>query len=153
MSEHGFLDGSKRWKCRCPVDSHLRTQLTKQLSQSSSKGNFFVRVRFRGVPSTVEEVRVLFCCLLSWKTNTGNTGRTVLGHCHNPGPYAQHCQHLVVNVELCLCLRHPGRVRDRLLALDQSNLSGDTLSIEAPQNLLRAKRIFQEHFLWQGISL
>ena len=49
--------------------------------QSSSKGNFFVRVRFGEVSSTVEEVvRVRFCCLLSWKTKTGNTGRTVLGH-------------------------------------------------------------------------
>ena len=37
-------------------------ELTKQLPQSSSKGNFFVRVRFGGVPSTVEEVvRVRFC--------------------------------------------------------------------------------------------
>ena len=37
----------------------------KQVHQSSSKGNFFVRVRLRRVPSTVEEVvRVRFCCLL-----------------------------------------------------------------------------------------
>ena len=41
---------------------------TKQPPQSSSKGNLFVRVRFGGVPSTVEEVvRVRFCCLLSWR--------------------------------------------------------------------------------------
>ena len=33
-------------------------------SKRSSKGNFFVRVRFEGVPSTVEEVvRVRFCSL------------------------------------------------------------------------------------------
>ena len=49
--------------------------------QSSSKGNLFVRVRFGEAPSTVEDVdRVRCCCLLSWKTNTGNAGRTVLGH-------------------------------------------------------------------------
>ena len=38
------------------VDSHLGTQLTRQPPRSSSKGNLFVRVRFGGVPSTVEEV-------------------------------------------------------------------------------------------------
>ena len=49
-------------------------------SKLSSKGPLLVRVRFGEVPSTVEEViRVRFCCLLSRKTNTGNTGRTVLG--------------------------------------------------------------------------
>ena len=39
------------------------------------------------------------------------------------------------------------------------NLSGDTFSIEVPQNLLRTKRDSKnissgilEHFLWQGIS-
>ena len=77
-----FVYGSKRWKPQFWVDSQLRTQLTKQPPQSSIKGNFYVRVRFRGVSSTVEEVvRVRFRCLLSWKTNRGNTGRTVLGHC------------------------------------------------------------------------
>ena len=56
------------------VDSHLRTQQSKP-PRRSSKGNFFVRVRFGGVPSPVEVVvQVRFCCLLSWKTNTGNTG-------------------------------------------------------------------------------
>ena len=81
VSEYVFVYGSKRWKPQLSVDSQLRTQLTKQPPQSSSKENFFVRVRFGGVPSTVEEVvRVRLCCLLSWKTNTGNTGRTVLGH-------------------------------------------------------------------------
>ena len=40
----------------------MGTQLTRQPSQSSSQGNFFVRVRFGGVPSTVEKVvRVRFC--------------------------------------------------------------------------------------------
>ena len=44
----------------------LRAQLTKQVPQRSSKESFFVRVRFPGVPGTVEEgVRVRFCCLLS----------------------------------------------------------------------------------------
>ena len=81
VSEYGFGYGSKRWKSQISMDSQLRTQRRKQPPQSFSKGNFFVRVRFGGVPSTVEEVvRVRFCCLLSWKTNTGNTGRTVLGH-------------------------------------------------------------------------
>ena len=62
-----------------PISVHPK--LTKPLPQSSSKGIFFVRVRFGGVPSTVEEVVwVRFCCLPSWKTNMGNTGRTVLGH-------------------------------------------------------------------------
>ena len=49
------------------VDSQLEsfTQLRRQPAQSSSKFNLFVRVRFGGVPSTVEEVvRVRFCCLL-----------------------------------------------------------------------------------------
>ena len=49
--------------------------------EGSSKGNLFVRVRLGGVPSMVEElVWVRLCCLLSSKTNTGNTGRTVFGH-------------------------------------------------------------------------
>ena len=61
------------WYLACPQ------QLTMQLPKSSSKGNLFVRVRLGGVPSTVEEVvRVWLLCLLSWKTNTGSTGRTVL---------------------------------------------------------------------------
>ena len=48
------------------VDFQLGAQLSRQPPQSSSKGNLFVRVRFGGVPSTVEEVvRVRFCCLLS----------------------------------------------------------------------------------------
>ena len=81
LSEYGLVYGSQRWKSQFSVGSQLRTQLRKQPPQSSSKGNFFVRVRFQGVPSTVEEVvRVRFCCLLCWKTNMGNTGRTVLGH-------------------------------------------------------------------------
>ena len=88
VSEYGCVYGSKWWKSQYSVDSQLRTQLTMQPPQSSSKGNFIVRVRFGGVPSTVEEVvRVRFCCLLSWKTNTGNTGRTVLGH--RPRTFAQ----------------------------------------------------------------
>ena len=37
VSEHGFVYGSKRWKSQFSVDSQLRTQLTKQLPQSSSK--------------------------------------------------------------------------------------------------------------------
>ena len=82
--EYGFMYGSKRWKSQFAVDSQLRTQLAKQLRWSSSKiqgGNFFVQVRFRGVPGTVEEVvRVRCCCLLCWKTNTENTSQTVLGH-------------------------------------------------------------------------
>ena len=50
------------------VNGHFnRNQsLTKQPPQSSSKGSVFVRIRFGGVPSAVEEVvRVRFCCLLS----------------------------------------------------------------------------------------
>ena len=89
VSEYGFGYGSKRWTSQFFVDSQLRTQRRKQPHQSSSKGNFFARVRFGGVLSTVEEVvRVPFCCLLSWKTNTGNTGRTVLGH--RPSPKVSH---------------------------------------------------------------
>ena len=66
VSEYGFVYASERRKSHFSVDSKLRTQLTKQPPQSSSKGNFFVRVWFGGVPSTVEEVvRVRFCCLLS----------------------------------------------------------------------------------------
>ena len=39
------------------VDSHMGTQLIRQLPQSlSSMGNLFVQVRFGGVPTTVEEV-------------------------------------------------------------------------------------------------
>ena len=81
VSEYGSVYGSKLWKCQFSVGSQLGTQLRSKPPQSSSEGTFFVRIRFGGVPSTVEEVvRVRFCCLLSWKTNTGNTGRTVLGH-------------------------------------------------------------------------
>ena len=61
-------EGAKKGerKANVLVPSHLGTQLTRQPPQSSSKGSFFVRVRFGGVPSTVEEVvRVRFCCLLS----------------------------------------------------------------------------------------
>ena len=47
------------------VDSQLRTQLRKQPPQSSSQGNCFIRVRFGGVPSTVEVIRLWFCCLLA----------------------------------------------------------------------------------------
>ena len=48
------------------MDSNLGTQLTRQLPQSFSKGDFFIRVRFGGVLSTVEEaVRVRFCPFLS----------------------------------------------------------------------------------------
>ena len=80
VSEYGSVYGSQLWKSQFSVDSQLRTQLTKQPPQSSYKGNFFVRIRFGGVPSTVEKaVRVRFCCSLTWKTNTGNTGGTVLG--------------------------------------------------------------------------
>ena len=71
------------------MDSLLRTQLTKQPPQSYCKGTFFVRVRFGGFPGmvTVEEVvRVRFCCLLCWKTNTGNTGRQ---YCWHQKPYIQ----------------------------------------------------------------
>ena len=57
------------------VDSRLRAQLTKQPPQSSSKGNFFVRVRFGRVPSTVEEVlRVRFCCFSWLKDQHGKHG-------------------------------------------------------------------------------
>ena len=49
------------------------TQLTRQLPQSSSKRSFLVRVRFGGVPSTVEEVVRVRFCLRFWKTNMGNT--------------------------------------------------------------------------------
>ena len=73
--------GAQVTKSQFSVDFQLRTLQTKQPPQSSSKRNFFVRVRFGGVPSTVEKVvRVLFCCLFSWKTNAGNTGRTVPLH-------------------------------------------------------------------------
>ena len=50
--------GSKLRNCQLSVGSQteLGTQLRRQPPQSSSKGNFFVRVRFGGVPSTVEEV-------------------------------------------------------------------------------------------------
>ena len=48
VSEYGFVYSSKRWKPQFSVDSQLRTQLTKRLPRSSSKGNFFVRVRFGG---------------------------------------------------------------------------------------------------------
>ena len=55
---------------------------SNRLKALLSKGNLPVRVRFGAVLSTIEEVvPVRFCCSLSWKTNTGNTGRTVLGHC------------------------------------------------------------------------
>ena len=47
VSEYGFVYGSKLWKFQFSVDSQLRTQLTKQPPRSSSKGNFFVRVRLR----------------------------------------------------------------------------------------------------------
>ena len=81
LSKYGSVYSSKWWKSQFSVDSQLRTQLTKQPPQSSSKGNFFVRVLFGGLPSTVEEVvRVRFCCLPSWETNTRNTSQTVLGH-------------------------------------------------------------------------
>ena len=46
------------------MDSQLRAQLRKQPPQSSSKGNFFVRVRFGGVPSTVEGCSFFAC---SWR--------------------------------------------------------------------------------------
>ena len=71
-----------------PVESPTN----KATTSSSSKGKAVVRVRFGGVPSTVEEVvRVQFCCLLRWKNNMGNTGRTVLGHC--PGvPLLTQCR-------------------------------------------------------------
>ena len=62
------------------ADSQLRTRLTKQLPQSSSKGNFFVRVWFGGVLSKVGRLSEWLCFLLNWKTNMGNTDRTVLGH-------------------------------------------------------------------------
>ena len=40
------------------------------------------RLHLGGIPSTVGKVaRVRFCCLRSWKTNSGNTGRRVLGQC------------------------------------------------------------------------
>ena len=59
------------------VDSNLGTQLTRQPHQSSSKGNLFVRVLFRRVPSTVEKVfRVRLCYLAERPTRTENTGRT-----------------------------------------------------------------------------
>ena len=68
VSEYGFVYGSNRWKSQFSVDSQLlRTQPTKQPPQSSSKGNLFVRVRFGGVPSTVEEVvRVRLCCSVAY---------------------------------------------------------------------------------------
>ena len=51
---------------------------TISLSEYGSEG---LRVRLRRL------FRVRFCCLLSWKTNTGNTGRTVLGGpCIRNGP-------------------------------------------------------------------
>ena len=69
------------WKCQFAVDSHLGTRLTRQAPQSSSKGNLFVQVPFGVVLITAEAiVQVQFSCLLSWTTNTGNAGRTVLGH-------------------------------------------------------------------------
>ena len=43
----------------------------------------------------------------------------------------------------------PVRPADTLSNLRATcKLSGETFSIEAPQNLLRTKRIFQEHFHW-----
>ena len=43
----------------------MGTQLTRQPLSSSSEGNLFFRVRFRGVPSTVEQIiRVRVCCSL-----------------------------------------------------------------------------------------
>ena len=60
---------------------HLCERLFHRALSEYTTTHPFVRVRFVGVPSTVEDVvRVRFCCLLSWKSNTGNTGRTVLGH-------------------------------------------------------------------------
>ena len=47
VSEYGFVYGSKRQKSQFLVHSQLRTQLRKQPPQSSSKENFFVRVRLR----------------------------------------------------------------------------------------------------------
>ena len=59
----------------------MRAQLAKQ---PASK--LFYR-EFLCPSSTVDEVvRVRFCCLLNCKTNTGNTGRTVLGHRPKGGP-------------------------------------------------------------------
>ena len=63
-----------RW---IPMDHFWQSNRLKALS----KGNLFVRVRFGGVLSIVVQVaQVRFCCLLSWKTYTGNTGWTVVGH-------------------------------------------------------------------------
>ena len=90
VSEYVFVYGSQLRKCQFSVDSYLKTQRTRQPPQSSSKRNLFVRVRFGGVPSTVEEVvQVRFCCLLGWKTNTVNTGWTALGHRPKKGGFRE----------------------------------------------------------------
>ena len=42
--------------CQVLVDSDLGTQPIRRPPQSSFDGNLFIRIRFGGVPSTVEEV-------------------------------------------------------------------------------------------------
>ena len=68
------------------------TKLARPLPQSLSQTQcLFVRVRFGGVLSTVEEVvRVRFCRLLSRKTNMRSIGRTAPGHSPTPEVHSHH---------------------------------------------------------------
>ena len=81
---YGFVHGSKLWKCQ--FGWILTWELNHQgnLLKALLRGISLSELRFRGVPSMFEEVvRVRFCCLVStvsWKTNTGKTGRTAPRH-------------------------------------------------------------------------
>ena len=75
--------------------------LTRQLPQISPKENLFVRVRFRGVPSTAQEViiRVWFCCLVERPTRQTQTEE------HSSTVLQKPNQHKLLKVDSWRCRR------------------------------------------------